>query len=194
MRFPSRKVPAFEPMRIAKGTRCPYALDSNTIPFHASASKAPIWTSENFCATCAARDNGRNRARKIAGCSHRAPRRRTRCLYRRSPVPSWLVARERLPVDLLASFIRGSAHFREGELMKEITTVGVNLAKDLIVVCAGDAQWLWSAEMAFRGESPARANAQVRVALGAALRRAVCLRPHLQHPHGHRQRVSAGPS
>ena len=115
MRFPSRKVPLFEPMRMAKGTRCPYVLDSNTIPFHASASKAPICTSEESCATCAARDNGRSRARKIAGCSHRAPRRRTRCLYRRSPVPWWLIARviarERLPVDLLASFICGSAHF-----------------------------------------------------------------------------------
>src|SRR5204863_9891986 len=111
--FPSRKVPVFEPMRMAKGTRCPYALDSNTIPFHASASYAPIWTSEKSRATCATRDNGRSRARKIAACSHRAPRRRTRCLYRRSPVPSWLIApviaRERLPVDLLASFICGSA-------------------------------------------------------------------------------------
>src|SRR5438045_3841056 len=121
MRVPSRKVPVFEPMRMAKGTRCPYALDSNTIPFHASASYAPIWTSEKSCATCATRDNGRSRARKIAACSHRAPRRRTRCLYRRSPVPSWLIARviarviarERLPVDLLASFIclsAGAAH------------------------------------------------------------------------------------
>src|SRR5207253_4682544 len=114
MRFPSRKVPVFEPVRMAKGTRCPYALDSNTIPFHASASYAPIWTSEKSCATCAARDcaardNGRSRATKIAGCSLRAPRRRTRCLYRRSPVPSWLIARviarERLAVDLSASFI-----------------------------------------------------------------------------------------
>ena len=26
-------------------------------------------------------------------------------------MPSWLIARERLPVDLLASFICGSAHF-----------------------------------------------------------------------------------
>ena len=112
MRFPSRKVPVFEPMRMAKGTRCPYALDSNTIPFHASASKAPIWTSEKSGATCAARDNGRSRARKIARCSHRAPRRRSRCSYRRSPVPSWVIAhvipRER-PVDLLASFICRSA-------------------------------------------------------------------------------------
>jgi hypothetical protein len=31
--------------------------------------------------------------------------------------------------------------------MNEITTVGVDLAKDLIVVCAGDAQALWSAEI-----------------------------------------------
>jgi len=31
--------------------------------------------------------------------------------------------------------------------MNEITTVGVDLAKDLIVVCAGHAQWLWSAEI-----------------------------------------------
>ena len=115
MRLPSRKVPVFEPMRMAKGTRSPCALDSNTIPFHASASNAPIWTSENSCATCAARDSGKSRARKIAGCSHRAPGRRTRCLYRRTPVPSCLIARviarERLPVDLLASFICGSAHF-----------------------------------------------------------------------------------
>src|SRR3977135_385456 len=144
MLVPARKVPVFEPMRMAKGTRCPYALASNTIPFHASASKAPICTSEKSCATCAGSDNGRSRARKIAGCSHRAPRRRTRCLYRRSPVPSWLlarvIARERLPVGLLASFICGSAHFGEGELMNEITTVGADLAKEVIVVCAGGAQ------------------------------------------------------
>jgi len=31
--------------------------------------------------------------------------------------------------------------------MNEITTVGVDLAKDLFVVCAGDAQGLWSAEI-----------------------------------------------
>jgi hypothetical protein len=37
-----------------------------------------------------------------------------------------------------------------------------------------------SAALVFRGESPARANAQVRVALGAVLRRAVCLRRIVQ--------------
>ena len=151
MRFPSRKVPVFEPMRIAKGTRCPYALESNTIPFHASASNAPTWTSENSCDTCAASDSGKSRARKIAGCSHRAPRRRTRCLCPRPPVSSWLIARVcargRLPVDFLASFICGPAHFEavanSGSMEVPVKrTTGPRLMESRAASCRGFWSWL----------------------------------------------------